>query len=66
MKEFGFLGKEIGSMTAREISYQDYFVDMVRKEKLGAKNIEFGTVKVTRPGRNRGQKMFFLWKMCFM
>lgn len=54
MKEFGFFGKEIGSMTAREISYQDYFVDMVRKENLGAKNIEFGTVKVTRPGRNSG------------
>ena len=28
MKEFGFFGKEIGSMTAREMSYQDYFVDM--------------------------------------
>ncbi len=51
----GFFGKEIGSMTAREMSYQDYFVDMARKEKLGAKNIEFGTVKVTRPGRNPGK-----------
>lgn len=47
MKEFGFFGKEMGSMTVREMSYQDYFVDMVRKEKLGLKNIEFGNVKVT-------------------
>lgn len=29
-------------------------MDMARKEKLGAKNIEFGTVKVSRPGRNSG------------
>lgn len=54
MKEFKFLGNQIGSMTAREMSYQDYFVEMVRNEKLGAKNIEFGSVKVIRPGRNRG------------
>lgn len=47
MKELGFFGKEMGSMTVREMSYQDYFVDMVRKEKMGSKNIEFGNVKVT-------------------
>ena len=65
MKEFGFLGKEIGSMTAREISYQDYFVDMVRKEKLGAKNIEFGSVKVARPGRNCGAEDVLLVENVF-
>lgn len=65
MKEFGFFGKEIGSMTAREMSYQDYFVDMARKEKLGAKNIEFGTVKVTRPGRNSGAEEVLLVENVF-
>lgn len=65
MKEFGFLGKEIGSMTVREISYQDYFVDMVRKEKLGAKNIEFGSVKVARPGRNCGAEDVLLVENVF-
>ena len=28
MKEFKFLGNQIGSMTAREMSYQDYFLDI--------------------------------------
>ena len=65
MKEFGFLGKEIGSMTVREISYQDYFVDMVRKEKLGAKNIEFGSVKVARPGRSCGAEDVLLVENVF-
>lgn len=52
MKEFGFLGSTIGSMTAKEMSYQDYFVGLVRKEKLGSKNIEFGNVRIRRPGRD--------------
>jgi len=56
MKEFGFLGGKIGSMTAKEISYQDYFVNMVRSEKLGLKHIEYGSVRVVRPGRNSGAK----------
>lgn len=65
MKEFGFFGKEMGSMTVREMSYQDYFLDMVRKEKLGSKNIEFGNVKVTRPGRNSGAEEVLLVENVF-
>lgn len=52
-------------MTAREISYQDYFVDIVRKEKLGAKNIEFGSVKVACPGRNCGAEDVLLVENVF-
>lgn len=65
MKEFGFFGKEMGSMTVREMSYQDYFLEMVRKEKLGSKNIEFGNVKVTRPGRNSGAEEVLLVENVF-
>lgn len=52
MKEFDLLGDNIGSMTAKEVSYQDYFIKLVRQEKLGVKNIEFGNVLVQNPGRN--------------
>ncbi len=52
MKEFGFLGDEVRSMTAKEISYKDYFVTMAREDKDGDKNIEFGDVHIKRPGRN--------------
>ena len=52
MKEFDLLGDNIGSMTVKEVSYQDYFIKLVRQEKLGVKNIEFGNVLVQNPGRN--------------
>ena len=54
MKEFGFLGDKIRKMTAKELSYQDYFVSMAREDKDGDKNIEFGNVQIKRPGRNSG------------
>lgn len=54
MKEFGFLGERIRKMTAKELSYQDYFVDMAREDRDGEKNIEFGDVQIKRPGRNSG------------
>jgi hypothetical protein len=38
---------------------------MVRKEKLGAKNIEFGSVKVARPGRNCGAEDVLLVENVF-
>ena len=52
MKEFGFLGEQIRKMTAKELSYKDYFVSMVREDKDGEKNIEFGNVQIKRPCRN--------------
>lgn len=54
MKEFGFFGDEIRKMTAKELSYQDYFVSMAREDKDGDKNIDFGNVQIKRPGRNSG------------
>ncbi|MDD3138861.1 MAG: hypothetical protein PHX08_07815 [Lachnospiraceae bacterium] len=54
MKEFGFLGNKARSMTAKELSYKDYFVAMAREDKDGGKNIEFGNVQIKRPGRNSG------------
>lgn len=54
MKEFGFLGDKIRKMTAKELSYQDYFVSMAREDKDGDKNIDFGNVQIKRPGRNSG------------
>ena len=44
---------------------QTPIVDMARKEKLGAKNIEFGNVKVTRPGRNSGAEEVLLVENVF-
>ncbi|SHK88769.1 hypothetical protein [Hespellia stercorisuis] len=52
MKEFGFFGEQIRSMTAKELSYKDYFVSMAREDRDGEKNIEFGNVHVKHPGRN--------------
>lgn len=52
MKEFGFLGDQIRKMTAKELSYKDYFVSMAREDRDGDKNIEFGNVQIKRPGRN--------------
>lgn len=52
MKEFDLLGDNIGSMTVKEISDQDYFIKLVRQEKLGLKKIEFGNVLVQNPGIN--------------
>lgn len=54
MKEFGFLGERVRSMTAKEMSYQDYFVMLAKEERNGEKNIEFGNVHIKRPGRNSG------------
>lgn len=53
MKEFGFLGDKARKMTAKELSYQDYFVGMAKEDKDGKKNIEFGNVRIERPGRNK-------------
>ena len=53
MKEFGFLGDKARKMTAKELSYQDYFVGLAKEDKDGKKNIEFGNVKIERPGRNK-------------
>lgn len=53
MKKFGFLGDKARKMTAKELSYQDYFVGMAREDKDGKKNIKFGNVKIERPGRNK-------------
>ncbi len=55
MKEFGYFGEQVRKMTAKEISYQDHFVDMTRLDQDGEKNIEFGDVRVKRPGRNSGE-----------
>lgn len=52
MKEFGFLGEQIRSMTAKELSYKDYFVSIAREDRDGEKNIEFGNVHIKHPGRN--------------
>ena len=52
MKEFGFLGDQVRKMTAKELSYKDYFVSMAREDQDGDKNIEFGNVQIKRPGRN--------------
>lgn len=52
MKEFGFFGEKTKSMTAKELSYKDYFVAMAREDKDGDKNIEFGSVHIKHPGRN--------------
>lgn len=52
MKEFGFLGDQIRKMTAKELSYKDYFVKMAREDRDGDKSIEFGNVQIKRPGRN--------------
>lgn len=54
MKEFGFLGEKVRSMTVKELSYQDYFVTLAKEDKDGEKNIEFGNVHIKRPGRNSG------------
>lgn len=56
MKEFGFLGNELRSMTVKELSYQDYFVSMAKDDIDGEKNIEFGDVHIKRPGRNSGRE----------
>lgn len=32
MKEFGFLGDKVRKMTAKELSYKDYFVSMARED----------------------------------
>lgn len=53
-KEFGFLGDKERSMTAKELSYKDYFVEMAREDRDGVKNIESGNVQIKRPGRNSG------------
>lgn len=54
MKEYGFLGEETRKMTAKEISYKDYFVALAREDQDGEKNIEYGNVHIKRPGRNSG------------
>lgn len=60
MKEFGFLGEQIRSMTAKEISYKDYFVSMTREDRDGEKNIVFGNVHVKHPGRNTAADEIFV------
>ena len=54
MKEFGFFGEKVRSMTAKELSYKDYFVAMAKEDKDGEKNIKFGELHIKRPGRNSG------------
>jgi len=54
MKEFGFIGEKVRSMTAKELSYQDYFVSLAKEDRDGEKNIEFGDLHIKRPGRNSG------------
>ena len=41
-------------MTAKELSYRDYFVSMTREDKDGVKNIDFGNVQIKRPSCNSG------------
>lgn len=54
MKEYGFWGEETRKMTAKELSYKDYFVALAREDQDGEKNIKFGNVHIKRPGRNSG------------
>lgn len=55
MKEMGFFGEDFRKLTAKELSYRDFFVGLAEKDKDGPKNIEFGSVHVKRPGRKYGQ-----------
>lgn len=55
MKEAGFFGEKMQRMTAKELSYRDFFVKLAREDKDGEKNIEFGDVHVGRCGRNSGR-----------
>jgi len=55
MKEMGFFGEDFRKLTAKELSYRDFFVELAEKDKDGPKNIEFGDVHVKRPGRKYGQ-----------
>ena len=54
MKEYGFFGDDIRKLTAKELSYKDFFVELARADRSGVKNIEFGNVKIQRPGRSSG------------
>ncbi len=55
MKEFGYFGEKIRKMTAKELSYQDYFIDMTKLDRDGEKNIAFGDIRIQRPGRNSNE-----------
>lgn len=52
MRKFDLLGVKIGRMTIKEISCQDYYVEMARKDKRAANHIEFGNVRIQHPERN--------------
>lgn len=54
LKEMGFFGKSMMSITAKEISYKEWFVDLAKRDKNGLKNVVHGRVEVHRPGRNSG------------
>lgn len=54
MKEYGFFGEHVRKLTAKELSYKDFFVELARADRSGGKNIEYGNVKIQRPGRSGG------------
>lgn len=54
MKEYGFFGEDVRKLTAKELSYKDFFVELARADRSGGKNIEYGNVKIQRPGRSGG------------
>lgn len=54
MKKYGFFGEDVRKLTAKELSYKDFFVELARADRSGGKNIEYGNVKIQRPGRSGG------------
>ncbi len=35
MKEYGFFGEDVRKLTAKELSYKDFFVELARADRSG-------------------------------
>ena len=52
LRKMEMLGDNLKGLTVKQLSYQDFFVELARNDKNGKKHIAFGNVEIVRPGRN--------------
>lgn len=60
MKEFGFLGDQIRKMTAKELSYQDYFVKMQERTETEIRTLNLVMFRLNVQGVIVPVRMRFL------